>query len=938
MAEPQSSVFASGRFEAKTNHRSYTATELSLLRHREKVAAHAERKLPTAKTDSISPKELRAFVRLEDERLRVADRMGAGGIWTARARSFTLDLVVRRAFEAAAKVHGSSPANPNSAVAVIALGGYGRAELAPFSDLDLLFLTSEQAQSDTANIVDRCQHLLWDAGLRLGQKSCSPGQAITISRTDPHFQTALVDARLVTGEAALYEQLVRALDREREKNARLLIDTVRHERDLRYQTRGAVVYLQEPNVKEGAGGLRDLHSALWAAYAQSGLNTLEKLLAHGRIEPDACQRAIKSYDFLLRVRGHMHWITGRKTDHLALDLQEVVARKLGYSSSGQWQASEKFMREYYRHAREVHQISESLFSQSRARIEAARRWFAPIRRKRLDGLFSLQDRQLHFDSDAAKLSQNPALQFRAAALAQTNAAIFSHELAHAISHSLGSLDNEFRASKEAARLFLALLRKPAEVGRTLRMMHEVGLLGRYLPEFERVSMLIQHDLYHQFTVDEHTLKAIEALDDLHRRSDRNVARFRAVLDQVHDVGLLYLALLLHDLGKAGGRGHIPRGTRIAERICTRLGLDHGSRSKVVLLVKQHVAMAQLSQRRDLREPRLAKQFARQVGDLDVLNMLFLLTYADLNGVGPTVWSDWKGDLLGELYTRTRAVLTGETNVPAVRQKRDRLKKRVIESLRDRIPISEIERHFALSQSRYTEAITPEDVELHLELVRELETVPFACRWRDREDFATELTICARDRHGLFADIAGALAATGIEILTVDVNTREDGIALDRFILQQATTRRSIDEHRWGTIERALRAAVDSEHDVAALVERWRTRHAPRPARAGFNTNRVGHLNVICDNEVAESTTVVEVRAPDGHGLAYQIASALTHFGLDIVCARVATEKSDALDVFYVTRMDGSKLDEGAMRELEEVLTEGLANAGSDLVLSRGRCL
>jgi [protein-PII] uridylyltransferase len=325
--------------------------------------------------------------------------------------------------------------------------------------------------------------------------------------------------------------------------------------------------------------------------------------------------------------------------------------------------------------------------------------------------------------------------------------------------------------------------------------------------------------------------------------------FRAVLDQVEDIGLLYLALLLHDLGKAGGRGHIPRGTRIAEHICTRLGLDDQSRDKVVVLVRLHVAMAQLSQRRNLSEPRLAEQFAQQVGDLDVLNMLFLLTYADLNGVGPAVWSDWKGDLLEDLYQRARAVLTGETNAPSARRKQDRLKTRVIVALADRIPISEIERHFALSASRYTDETQAEDVELHLDLVRKLETGPFACHWRDREEFATELTICAADRHGLFADIAGALAATGIEILSADVNTREDGIALDTFILRQATTQRAIDRHRWAKIERALRGAVNNEHNVAALVERWRARHAPRRTRTGFTSNRVGQLKVVCDNEL-----------------------------------------------------------------------------------------
>jgi len=588
------------------------------------------------------------------------------------------------------------------------------------------------------------------------------------------------------------------------------------------------------------------------------------------------------------------------------------------------------MRDYYHHARELHEFSDSLFRSSIERMQGGRRWFLTARRKRIDHLFSLKEGQLHFGSEFDK---KPALLFRAIALAQANEADFSHGLHAAIKQSIAMIDRDFRSSTEAARAFLSLMRRPAEVGRSLRLMHEVGLLGRYLPEFARVSMLIQHDLYHQFTVDEHTLRAIEALDRLHYRTDRKLARFRTVLEQVEDVGLLYLALLLHDIGKTGGRGHIPRGVRLAERICARLGLDQESKKKVVLLVKHHVLMAHLSQRRDLRELRLAEHFAQQLGDLDTLNMLLLLTYADLNAVGPGVWSDWKGDLLEELYVRTRAVFTGEASPPAIADKRDRLKSRVVESLIGRVPISEIERHFALSADRYIEATTTDNIALHLRLIDNLTSDSLACCWRDRENFATELTVCARDRHGLFADITGALAATGIEILSADINTREDGIAIDTFMLQQATTRCAIDRHRWNTIESALRAAIDKRHDLAPLVERWRIRHAPRRKQLVFATNRVGHFKVSCDNEIADVTTVVEVRAPDEHGLAYKIASALTQFGLDIVCARVATEKSDAFDVFYVTNADGTKLNESKIDELNATLTQALATGAGERAIA-----
>jgi [protein-PII] uridylyltransferase len=897
----------------------------SRLRHQEKVRAHAERRLAPIVNSSPSEaaaRKFRAFLRLEDERLRVADRLGAGGRWLAWARSFTIDLLVQNVFRRACRIAGDlKPAQNHSELAIVAMGGYGRAELAPFSDLDILFLCSARTATTTSRIIEYCQHLLWDTGLTLGQKTYPVTECVPASRTDPHFQTSLINTRLIAGDHVLYTRLSETLAREREKNHSLLLQTVKEERKHLYQKRGVTIYLQEPNIKESAGGLRDLHCALWAVYAQEGHRTIEELLDHRLIEAEEYDRTVAAYDFLLRVRHQAHWLSGRKTDHLALDLHDTIARKLGYTSSLHLQASEELMRDYYRHARELHHISESLFGRLLDRRDESRKWFSTQRGQRLDDNFLLKDSRLHFDGNPHSFAENPILSLKAAALAQAHTADFSPALSEIIRRNLAAIDANFRKSPEPARSFLELLRPRGRVAHALRLLQKTGLLGRYLPEFDRVSMLIQHDLYHHYTVDEHTLRAIEALDDLNNKRDPELSSLRAALEEIDDVRLLYLALLLHDLGKGRGRGHIPRGARIAERICVRFGLDAERATKVVSLVKHHVLMAHLSQRRDLREPRLAKHLASQIGSLDVLNMLFILTYADLNGVGPAVWSDWKGTLLEELYVRTRAVFTGESL--AIQDDVQKIKARVIERMAGNSLISDIERHFALSPARYLEAISAEEVQSHLHLVQQLETEAVACRWQDRGHFATQLTICSRDRHGLFADLAGTLAARGIDILSAEVNTREDGIAIDSFVLQQATTHRSIDRHRWPAIQHSLAASIKGEHDVAVLVERWSTRHAPRRARV-MVTSRTGQLSVECDNEAAEATTLVEVRAADEHGLAYKIARTLAAFGVEIICARIATEKSDALDVFYVTAADGSKLDEASMKELKELLISTLA--------------
>ena len=910
----------------------------SLLRHQDRVRAHAERRfgsfVNSPRPEAVG-RQFRVFLKLEEERLAVADRLGAGGRWISCARSFSRDLLVQYIFRDACRAAVDAKlTGHNGELAIVAIGGYGRAELAPFSDLDILFLCAGRPTTRTSFIIEQCQHRAWDAGLSLGSKSYAVAECVPVSRTDAHFLTALINTRLIAGDNDSYCRLLQALNRELERNQNALLQTIKKERHDLYSKRGATVYLQEPNVKDSAGGLRDLHYALWAVYGLHAFKTLEEALESDLIEIEQYRRTVAAYDFLLRVRHHAHWITGRKTDHLRLDLQDIIARKLDYGrSSSHLKASEEFMRNYYRHAREVHHFSESLFGRVVDSRDRSGRWFGTLRSRRVGEMFSLKDRSLHFDGYPRLFAENPLLSFKAAVLAQAHTVGLSPALSDIIKRNLAVVDANFRKSPEAADCFLELLGKPGRVGHALRLMQETGLLGRYLPEFERVSMLIQHDLYHHYTVDEHTLRAVDALDDLYNR-ETGFFSLRTALEEIEDVRLLYLALILHDLGKGLGSGHIPRGARIAERICERLNLDPEGATKVVKLVKYHVLMAHLSQRRDIREPQVPKYLASQVGALDVLNMLFVLTYADLNAVGPGVWSDWKGTLLEQLYTRTRGLFTGECLV--IQDDIQEMKERVIERLAGTISISEIERHFALSSARYLEAISAEEVESHVVLVKELESEPFACRWHDRGDFATQLTICSRDRHGLFADIAGTLAASGIDILSAEVNTREDGIAVDSFVLQQASTHRSIDSHRRQTIEHLLQASIKREHDVAALVYRWISRHAPRRAPALIK-NRTSQLSIECDNETSEATTLVEVRTADEHGLAYKIARTLNAFGVEIVCAKIATEKSDALDVFYVTSADGSKLDQASMEDLKQVLvnTLGKVNRAEHTIASIG---
>jgi [protein-PII] uridylyltransferase len=896
--------------------------------HRGKVLAHAATRLVACERLSGGAETaglFRAFLKVEERRLRIGLRLGATGCQTAAARSFILDLIADSAFRTATRPAdgAESPAASIDGYAMVAVGGYGRGELAPFSDLDILFLHTGRRPAQARQLVEGVLRLLWDAGLTVGHSFRTVAESVSAAREDPHLMTSLLTTRLLAGNRGLLDSLRTALERERRKHADEFLSMLRYGWDERHAKFGASVCLQEPNVKESAGGLRDLHAALWTAQVKTGCRTLEELCANHFITQAEQKGAERAYDFLWRVRHTAHLLTGRKTDRLALDLQPALAEEFGYESGSHLLASERFMRDYYRRARELHLFAESLLSRVQEPAGPARRWFTRTRPGRSGETFHVADGRLWFQDEWQALRATPLLVMDAFTLAQAADVPFSPTLRDALGRCVSAVDRDFRESAEIASSFLKVLRRRGRVGRALRMMNEVGFLRRYLPEFGRISLLIQHDLYHHYTIDEHTLKAVEALDELHASTDLTRAPLRAVFDEVEDPALLYLSVLLHDIGKGRGSGHVARGARIAERICRRLRLPDESAAQVVLLVNRHVSMAQAAFRRDLTEPRVAQEFAAEVGSLPALNMLLLLTYADLNGVGPGVWSEWKGALLRELYRKARAHLTAaEPPADEVREFAH-YKEQVITSLAGELPQSEVERHLALLPERYRRTSRPEEAAAHLRLIAKLGEDAFGRQWRQLDGASTLLTVCARDRPGLFADIAGTLAAQGIEILAAEVNTRDDGVAIDVFALRAAATGQAVEEYRTAAIERHLRDAVRGDSDVAAAVERWRTHNAPRRRNAPAQARRRKLPHVVCDNEASPSATMIEVRAPDEPGLAYKIAGTLVGLGLNIVCAKIATEKSDALDVFYVTDPGGAKLAAPSMRAAEAALSAQL---------------
>ena len=886
----------------------------------DRILRRADATLDSREAGEARPPRLEAFKRflkIETERLRIRHRFGLGGREIASGRSYLVDLVLERACQlAATEVAPLLPAEQDQ-LAVVALGGYGRSELAPYSDVDVLFLRSDRAGAGIKALVERVLALLWDAGLTVGHSFRTVAECVAMGRDDLPSRTALTEARLVTGSPTLFARLIAQMDALVFASARTtgtFLQSLRFDLGERYARYGGAVGLQEPQVKESAGGLRDLHVVLWVGHALFGARGLAALHEQKHISAQERRAATRAYDHLCRIRNEAHFTTGRKTDLLSLDLQPTLAENLGYRDLRGLRASEIFMRDYYRRADELHRFSAA-FLVRHAPPPARRRFSLALLRRPSRGPFEIRDGELYSRHPASALG-NPRRLFEAFAIAQTEGPELSQGLKLDIRASLHLVNGEFRASREAGRLFLRLLERPGRVAPTLRAMHETGLLGRLLPEFARVTFLVQHDYYHRFTVDEHTLTAVDALDAVAASPDPALAPFVKVFGEVERASTLYLGMLLHDIGKGHGGGHVTRGVRIAERLCARLGIDERTTADVSLLVDAHLEMSRISQRRDLSEPGLIEAFALRMGTLDRLNMLFLLTYADHHGVGPGIWNEWKAALLWDLYARTRTHLD-EGKAPAPSRRRESERDQASQKLVEEFPPSQVERHFALMPDRYLRTTDAAEMVRHFRLLQRLAERLLAVEWRSAGHH-TIVAIATPDHPGLFAQLAGTLTAQGLDILSVDLYTRQDGAVVDVFKVREVGDHGPVDVHRRAAIEAALVTAVDGRYDVAAAVEK-RSRSRPRRLRR----RALAAPTVRFDAVASAACSVVEVRAEDEPGLAYRIASALASCGLNISFAKIATEKSHALDVFYVTDAAGGKLDAGQEPRIEATVIAAL---------------
>jgi [protein-PII] uridylyltransferase len=843
------------------------------------------------------------------ESLKVMHAGGASGQTSVKAHASLIDDVIRsltRLIMADAAGTGAGP----EPVVMVALGGYGRGELHPSSDIDLMVIHDGELPAYVQRVAQELLYTLWDLGLQIGHSLRSLEDCVAMARTDLPSRTSMLEARFLAGDRPLFRRFRRVLQENvYRKDFEQFLELTLAERDQRYRKHGASPYVTEPNIKESAGGLRDMHTAMWLAGAKFGTRTLRELREKALITEREQELTDAALTFLWRVRNELHFLSGHRNDVLTRDLQPQVAKSFGYVDDEQHLGVERFMREYYLHARAIHRMAGRLIARCQEtlgrRDPAARR----VRQQALaDGLVFIDGRLYPAERGAEALADEPVRLLKAFWHAHRLGCGLSPELERIIEAALDRVDDHVRRSPIARDLLLDICRTWGRVAVTLSEMHELGLLGRYLPEFGALTCLVQYDVYHKFSADRHSLLAVEHLEAVAPGQSKESEGVAQVFTEVERPEVLMLGMLLHDIGKAKGHGHVAKGIPLVRELGARLGLASEDAGALEFLVAHHLTMSHLAQRRDIDDPKTIADFAATVGDPQRLKMLYLLTYADMRAVGPGVLTPWQAVVLHELYARTLARLTGGR---VERPNRPQLAERLFGLVEEDVSRQAVKAHLAMMAERYLTTTGLQRMAEHVRMVQRLEGAPVVTELFHHPDLgSSELVVVTRDLPGLFSLIAGTLAAHGVNIMSAQIATRADGVAIDTFQVNDPVGEAITAQASWARVRDALRAVVTGEQRVESLLERRRAPGRPAP----------GPPRIVIDNTLSDEYTVVEVKCPDRLGLLYLITRTMSSLGLDIGSARIATEIDQAFDTFYVHDGKGAKLESAESRErLREAL-------------------
>jgi|HubBroStandDraft_1064217.scaffolds.fasta_scaffold02511_2 [protein-PII] uridylyltransferase len=865
--------------------------------------------------------------RAEIERRFMANQDGARVV---AATAFLMDSVIR-------SLHGAIEnrlfpvSNPTAGehLAICAVGGYGRGELAPFSDLDLLFLLPYKQTPHTEQVVEFLLYVLWDCGLKVGNATRSVDDSLRQALADITIRTALLEARLISGDPALFQLLQRRFAAEIiEGTGVAFVDAKLAERDQRHQRLGDSRYVLEPNIKEGKGGLRDLHGLLWIAKYLFRVVGIEALVTRGVLSAEEAHRYNRDQQFLWTLRCHLHYLTGRPEERLTFDVQTEIGRRMGYTDHAGARGVERFMKHYFLIAKDVGDLTRIFIAaleaeQKRKPTSLWRRLLPGAPARTISG-FKVDGGRLTLANDRA-FADDPVNLIRLFHVAQLNRLDIHPQALRQVTRSLKLIDGRLRANPEANRLFLEMLTSRIDPEISLRRLNEAGVFGRFIPDFGRVVAQMQYDMYHVYTVDEHTIFAIGMLAKMEAGLLKTeLPLISSMIDTIASRNALYVAMLLHDIAKGRHADHSELGAKIAEKLGPRLGLSEEETETTAWLVLHHLDMSRTAFKRDIDDPQTVQDFVATVQSPERLKLLLCLTAADIRAVGPNVWNGWKAGLLRELYSRAQELMSG-TVVADARDVRIAKVQREVRALLPEYSDADFAAFVQRGYPFYWLSHDPAALARHARLMHRADRNQDKLTVVHRVDSyrsVTEIIVYTADHPGLFSRIAGALSVAGAKIVDARIVTMANGMALDTFWTQ---------DPGGGAFERGdklAKLAVLLENVLCGRLDPnvELKREAAYPSRMRVFTVAP---RVLFDNKASATHTVIEVNGRDRPALLFDLTRALTALGVQIAGAKIATYGEKVVDVFFVKDVFGLKIEHEARlveirKSLFRVLEDGEA--------------
>jgi len=876
--------------------------------------------------DAIAAKHGGASTRARQDVLAEVKRVNALGRETARAMLFEdgggtacavrishLQDVITAALYDYASHHVYRVENPSMSerLTVTAVGGYGRGTLAPGSDIDLLFVLPYKNTPWTEQIVEWILYILWDMGLKVGHATRNVDECIRLSRSDMTIRTAILEARFLCGELALFKNLGERFDNEVvEGTGPEFISSKLSERDERHRKAGDTRYLVEPNVKEGKGGLRDLNTLFWIAKYFYHIRDTQELVGLGVLSRREFNLFVKAEDFLWAVRCHMHFLTGKSEERLSFDIQRDIASGLGYQDHPGLSAVERFMKHYFLVAKDVGDLTrifcaglEDQQAKQAPGLTGVISRFASRPRKIPGTLEFLEDKGRITLADAEVFKRDPVNIIRMFHLADIRGLEFHPDALKRVTRSLRMINAELRENEEANRLFLSILTSKRQPAIILRRMNEAGVLGRFIPEFGKIVAMMQFNMYHHYTVDEHLIRTVSVLSGIDKGEEgREHPLASKIMPGIEEREALYVAVFLHDIAKGRPEDHSIAGARAARKLCPRLGLSPKQTELVAWLVEDHLTMSMVAQTRDLNDRKTITDFAEKVRTLERLKMLLVLSVCDIRAVGPGVWNGWKGQLLRTLYYETELMLSGGFSEVSRKERTAHAREALSHALAD---WSEKDRkaYVKLHYEPYLLAVPLEEQVRHAEFIRDADKAKkqLATMVRTHAFHAiTEITLLSPDHPRLLSIVTGACAAAGANIADAQVFTTSDGRALDTILINRELPDDEDELRRGASIGRMIEDVLAGKAHIPEVIARKsRGKRKSRPFTVRPQVN--------ISNTLSNKFTVIEIECLDRPGLLSEVASVLSDLSLDIASAHITTFGEKVVDTFYVRDLVGQKI-------------------------------